>query len=122
MLPQSLEAFIGPMLAMAGAQFPRACGSCRRSYGDFKQFVLETKPIGSPTLVEGDAIDPIGMVSWTNCACKSTLVLFCADSKGDMHGRFMRALETESAVSGRSVRELALSIREEVRRRVLNEP
>lgn len=117
MLPKSLEAFLAPMLAMAGAQFPRDCGSCRRSYADFAEFVRETKPIGAPTLGIGAALDPIGMVSWTNCACGSTLVLFCSDTEGEMHSLFMLALEAEAQASGRPLIEVALAVRTEVRRR-----
>lgn len=119
MLPESLEEFVGPMLAAAGAQFPRACGSCRRPYEDFKAFVRETKPIGEFTIWTDAASDPIGMVSWTNCACGSTLILHCEDAVGDMHGRFTRALEAESRASSRTVKDLLLALRSEIRRRVL---
>jgi hypothetical protein len=117
-----LEPFIGPMLAMAGAQFPRECGACRRSYGDFKQFVRETRPIGAPTLARSAEVDPISMISWTNCPCGSTLVLTCGGATGEMHGLFTQALEDESRAGGTPVPELLLAIRAEVRRRVLSDP
>jgi len=119
MLPEALEAFVGPMLATAGAQFPRACGRCGRSYRDFEEFVRTTKPIGEPTLGLGAELNPIGMVSWTNCACGNTMILHCEDGAGDMHGRFLRALEAESQASSRSVKELLQVLRSDIRSRVL---
>ena len=78
-----------------------------------------TKPIGEPTLGLGAELDPIGMVSWTNCACGNTLILHCEDGAGEMHGRFLRALETESQASSRSIKELLQVLRSDIRSRVL---
>lgn len=122
MLPEPLAAYIDPMIAMAGGQFPRACNACRRPFADFKQFVRETKPIGRPTLAREVERDPISMISWTNCPCGSTLILKCADAKGEMHGRFAAALEEASRKSGNSTAELMEVLRAEVRRRVLTDP
>lgn len=115
-----LESFIDPMIAMAATQFPRQCGNCRRQFSDFKQYIQETRPIGPPTLMQGAVLDPIHVISWTNCTCGSTLVLFCVDAAEDMHERFIRALEAESAESRRPIDELLQLLRAEVRRRVLS--
>ena len=107
------------MIAMAGSQFPRVCNACRRRYADFKQFVKETKPVGAPTL--SVPLDPIGMLTWSNCACGNTLVLLCEDRQGVMHSRFGLALESEAQATGRSTEELLLAIRAEVHLRMLGD-
>lgn len=120
MLPQSLEAFIPPMLAMAETQFPRVCNACKRPYKNFKQFVQETKPIGAPTIRLDAETDPIGMMSWTNCACGSTLIVSCERRAEDTrHDEFTRVLKAEAQASGLPVKDLLLAIRAEVRRRML---
>lgn len=121
MLPKSLEVFIPPMLAMAETQFPRVCNACQRPYRNFKQFVQETKPIGSPTITLDAEADPIGMMSWTNCECGSTLIVSCERRDEDMHDQFTRALKAETQASGLPIKDLLLAIRAEVRQRMLND-
>lgn len=122
MLPETLVAFVGPMIEVARAQFPRACGKCGRSYADFDEFVRGTNPIGEPTFSKDVVLDPMGMVSWTNCACGSTMILHCGADSGDMHGVFLRALEAASRARSRSSKELLQALRAEIRRRTLERP
>ena len=122
MLTKSLEAFIPPMLEMAETQFPRVCNACKRPYRNFKQFVQETKPIGVPTIMLDAETDPIGMMSWTNCECGSTLIVSCERRDEDMrHSEFTRVLKAEAQASGRPIKDLLLAIRAEVRRRLLED-
>lgn len=119
MLSKSLETFISPMLAMAETQFPRVCNACQRPYRNFKQYVQETEPIGAPTITLDAETDPIGMMSWTNCACGSTLIVSCERRDEDMHNEFTRVLKAEAQASGRPIKDLLLAIRAEVRQRML---
>ena len=117
MVPKEIDAFIEPMIAMASSQFPRSCNSCKRLYPDFRRFILETKPIGTPTVALEMPVDPFGMISWSNCACGNTMILMCQDVSHAMHDRFAQTLKAVSQESGRPVDELLKDIREEVRRR-----
>ncbi|MFI5361695.1 MAG: hypothetical protein ACHQ49_06975 [Elusimicrobiota bacterium] len=69
----------------------------------------------------GALTDPIGMISWTNCACGNTLILSYGPRAEDVHGEFTRTLTFESQASGRSIEDLLLAIRAEVRRRTLDD-
>lgn len=122
MLPERLEPFLEPIMAMCRSQFPRACGSCKRQFVDFKQFVCMTDPIGAlmPMFEEPDN-DPFGIISWVNCKCGSTLLLHCEDMNGAQHHQFMRVLHEESDANGRSVRDLLLNLRERIRQRVIDD-
>lgn len=115
-LPEKLEEFIDPIIAMCGAQFPRKCGNCKKEFSDFRHFVADTRPLGAPQCSPGTA-DPFGLISYVNCECGSTVVLRCADPAA--HERFKRVLEEEAKITGRSPKELLLDIRSEVRRRML---
>jgi hypothetical protein len=113
-LPESLKAFVPPMMAMARKQFPRDCPSCRRRYADFEQYIRETVP-GAITM--NYPFDPMGMISWVRCGCGNTLTLRCEEMTGDTHRQFLKALENESKASGRALDHLMGEIRDEVRRR-----
>lgn len=116
MLPENLEEFIAPVIAMAESQFPRSCACCGRSFEDFKKFVQDTNPIGALTDMRVGEMDPMALLSWTNCACGSTLVLSCSPENG-AHVRFMRILVDEAQATGSSVEQLLRAMREEVRAR-----
>lgn len=63
-------------LAACCAQFPRACSTCRRVHLNFPGYLEATKPIGAPRLdPDDDEDDAIGLLSFANCPCGSTLAL-----------------------------------------------
>ena len=119
MLPQRLELFVEPIIAMCQSQFPRSCGTCQRRFDGLEQWVLETDPIGVPTMDEWIEADPFGMISWVNCTCRNTLVLECEDMK--KHRQFTQALADESAASGRSVSDLLQDLRRAIRQRIVRD-
>jgi hypothetical protein len=116
--PEDLGKFVGPIMAACKAQFPRVCSNCKREFPDFKDFIEHTVPVGAPQLPHGED-DPIGLISYVNCKCGSTIILECNDAQA--HKNMVAALSEETRVNGQSVRDLLLQIRAEVRRRILEE-
>jgi len=117
-LPESLEKFIGPIITMCEAQFPRKCNNCKKEFADFRRFIGGTRPLGAPQC-SPKIDDPFGLISYVNCECGSTVLLQCADP--EVHTRFKQALEAEAKSTGRSSKDLLLDIRAEVRRRLTAE-
>ena len=115
MLPQRLELFVGPIIAICRSQFPRSCHSCAHRFSDFERWIRGTDPVGVPTIDEAEA-DPFGMISWVNRTCGNTLILKCEDM--ERHRQFTQALADESAANGRSVSDLLQEIRRAVRQQV----
>lgn len=115
---EGLDKFVCPIIAACKAQFPRACSKCGREFADFKDFIKCTRPIGAPQLPRGSD-DPMGMVSYVNCLCGTTLLLECNDARA--HKMVAEAMAAEASARGQSVQELLLDIRAEVRRRMLEE-
>jgi len=115
MLSARLMNFRAGMLQMCRAQFPKVCASCRRSYSSFKEYVETVRPIGAPKLDDLEDADPIGLMSFANCPCGSTLTLRCEDPTGSMHHAFNEAVKLETAESGRSLNEILVELRELLR-------
>ena len=115
-LPEKLEYFIEPIIAMCATQFPRKCQNCKKEFKDFRHFVADTRPLGAPQC-SAETEDPFGLITYVNCECGSTVVLRCADPAA--HEQFKQVLEAEAKKTGRSSMELLLEIRAEVRRRML---
>ena len=100
MLSESLLSFVRPILDNCLNQFPLTCKKCGKVYQSFKQYVKETAPVGAPGAFDGET-DPIGVLSYANCPCKSTLTLQCEDMTGKMHRMFFAAVTKEAAQTGR---------------------
>lgn len=103
-----LIAFRPSMLAACAQQFPKSCTKCKKTYDSFKQFVAETKLLGRPRADRLPGPDPVGMMCFADCECKSTLGLVYEDV--GRHDDFNQALEAESNLSGRSIDEVALEL------------
>ena len=116
-LPENLEKFIEPIIAMCSSQFPHKCGNCGKEFNDFRHFVELTRPVGAPQS-SPQTDDPFGLISYVNCECGSTVLLQCADAEA--HDQFKAVLEEEAKRSGRDPKEFLLELRSEVRRRVLS--
>jgi len=110
-----LEMFQARILATCKAQFPRACGNCGKVYQNFQEWIVNTKPVGAPMPDEIEDEDPIGLMSFVNCGCGSTLVLKCEDPDGEAHRAFNQALRAEAARTGRTERDILLELRERIR-------
>lgn len=115
-LPEELERFISPVISMCNAQFPRKCSNCGREFRDFREFVSQTRPLGVPQC-SPETQEPLGLLSYVNCGCGSTVVLSCADEAA--HERFKAALDAAAERTGQEKKKLLAAVRDEVRRRVL---
>jgi len=108
-------------------QFPKACSVCKRSYGNFREFLLSTRPTGSTLSYDAELNDwkperPLGTATYANCPCGNTLVL---SSKGMPVRRLwplMNWARIETQKRGQTVQELLNYLREEIRKQVLATP
>lgn len=114
MLSDRLSSFIPEMLKMCKKQFPKKCGTCGKVYLSFKSYVETICPIGIPKVDNLEDEDPIGLMSFGNCACGSTLTLQCeilGENAGEMHRLFNETLRQEEAMTGRSINDILLELR-----------
>lgn len=119
MLSERLQRFVEPIMAMCRSQFPRTCGTCHHRFQVFGEWVRQTDPLDAPTLDDEMMADPFGMLSWVNCRCGSTLMLECEQMQAVLHHQFLQALNEESALCGRRVRDLLQDLRDEIRQRAV---
>lgn len=115
-IPANLVALVPEMIGVCRTQFPRECGVCGRRFSRFEEWIALTDPIASPTFDES-CDDPIGMISWVNCSCGTTLVLHCGH-QGAGHDAFAAVLAATSSSSGLTPAALLQQLRREVRRQV----
>jgi hypothetical protein len=114
MLSERLMAFQQGILRMCESQFPRCCGTCGRIFSSFKDYVVGMSPVNSP-MPDREDDDPIGLMSFANCTCGSTLALRCEDTSGDAHRRFNEAVRLEMRETGRREREILIELRDVLR-------
>jgi len=113
MLSDRLSAFVPDMLSMCKSQFPKRCGTCGKVYPTFRSYVEAVSPIGLPKIDNIEDADPIGLMSFGNCACGSTLLIQCeqlGDDAETMHRLFNETLRQEAA-SGRPVSDILFELR-----------
>lgn len=114
MLSRLFLEFTKDMLKICRAQFPRTCGTCGRNYPSFKDYVETVEPLDVPKIDHIEDEDPIGLMSFGNCPCGSTMVIRCEDLDGDAadkHRRFNEALRQEEITTGHSVRDILHELR-----------
>lgn len=107
--------------------FPRTCSNCQRRFGTLREYLLNTEHVGSAVpydalLGNWNPVKPVGIVTYTNCRCGTTLSL---SSKGMPLGRLWALLNwarAETRRRGVSPQELLNHLREEICRQVLSEP
>ena len=115
MLGPELLAFKARIVEICLAQFPRACRTCGTVYPSFRAWIERTVPVGAPMPDDSEDEDPIGLISFANCPCGSTLSLTCEDPTGAAHRAFNEALRRQVAATGRGRGELLAELREAVR-------
>lgn len=112
----ALASFEDSVFAACCAQFPRACSACRRPHPTFLSFLESTKPIGAPKLdPDDDEDDAIGLLSFANCECGSTLAIRYEDIS--RHAAFNAAVRRDIAATGRSDAEVLAALVEAVNTR-----
>lgn len=109
----ALAPFQDSVFAACCAQFPRACSACRRPHPTFLSYLESTKPIGAPKLdPDDDEDDAIGLLSFANCECGSTLAIRYEDIS--KHAAFNAAVRRDIATTGRSDAEVLRALVEAI--------
>lgn len=121
MLSPDLIEFSHEILRVCNSQFPKTCGSCGKTFPSFKNFVETVSPIGAPKIDTIEDDDPIGLMSYSNCPCGSTLALRCESGSNEVHRLFNIALHQEAIVSKRSTQDVLIELREMVRKEAIME-
>lgn len=105
-------------------QFPKVCPNCNRAFPTLREYLLVTEHAGSAVPYDAEFGDwrptePIGLVTYANCPCGSTLAL---TSAGMPLGRLWPLLNwarIETKKRGMTPRELLNYLREEICKQVL---
>ena len=106
-------------------QFPKVCSACKRSFPDFREFLLITTPVGSTLSYDAEFNDwkplqPLGTATYANCPCGNTL---CLSSEGMSIHRLwtlMNWARIETKRRGQTLEQLLNYLREEIRKQVLS--
>ena len=68
--------------ALAEYGFPKKCTTCKRTFADLKEFLMETKNVmNSSGLKQGDDDGKAVVELFRNCVCGSTLVTVYSDRR-----------------------------------------
>jgi len=108
-------------------QFPKVCSTCKRSFANFREFLLITTPVGSTISYDAEMnnwnpLRPLGTATFANCPCGNTL---CLSSEGMPIHRLwplMNWARIETKKRGQTLQQLLNYLREEMRKQVLETP
>lgn len=115
MLSPSLLEFEHEMLRVCRSQFPKKFGTCGRIFPSFKTYIETVTPLGIPKIDTIEDEDPIGLMSFGNCPCGSTLTLLCESDSGGTHRFFNDALRQEMVATNRPLQDILIELRENIR-------
>lgn len=106
--------------------FPKVCPTCNRRFSTLLEYIQLTKRIGQPVSYDAEVNDwnttrPIGSAALANCPCGSTLSLTTEEMPPPLRLEFLAWLRMETRRRGLSPSELLECLRDEVRRRVLDD-
>lgn len=124
MLSERLASFIPQVVAVCQRQFPKQCMACGKIYPSFVSYIEGITPTGPLKIDQIEDEDPIGLMSFGNCACGSTLTLKCEPLNGhasEMHRLFNEALKQEGISSNRPADDIVSELRTLVRQSALHE-
>lgn len=108
------------VVAHCASAFPRRCSNCGRDFQDLRAYFQGTSCLGAPICYDQTpAADPLGTLSFVNCACGSTVTLECADRGSEEYVAFLAWLERESAHPGASKKAVLEALRKRIRAAVL---
>jgi hypothetical protein len=107
--------------------FPKTCHSCGRRFATLRDYVVDTKRMGSAMSYDADVGDwkttePIGSQALANCPCGSTLALTTEGISPPLRLALLTWLKVETQQRGVSPSELLESMRDEIRRQVIDAP
>ena len=107
--------------------FPKVCPKCGRYFATLREYILNTKRIGTTICHDAELGDwgtaqPIGAAAHSNCPCGTTMVLTSEGMPISQVHLVLRWIKEETKRRGSSHRRLMDYIRDEVRKRVLIDP
>ena len=108
------------------SQFPKTCQNCGRTYQSLFEYLIKTKHLGDPIAYDGDELEvdhqnPIGVASYANCICGSTLAITSQAMNLLTYWRLMFWAKIESNKQKISVNELLRQMRKKIDGQVLDE-
>jgi hypothetical protein len=106
--------------------FPKVCPNCKRRFATFPEYIETTKRIGRPISYDAElgnwnTAQPIGCVAMANCPCGSTLALGTEGMALPLRLQLLDWVRTEIERRGVSPSELMEHLRDEVRKRALDD-
>lgn len=108
------------------SQFPKTCYNCGQTYQSLFEYLIKTRHLGEPIAYDSNELqvdlqNPIGVASFANCICGSTLVITSHAMNLLTYWRLMLWAKIESKKQKISVNELLRQMREKIDSQVLNE-
>jgi len=106
--------------------FPKVCPKCGRRFATLREYILDTNRIGTTTCYDAEMGDwettkPIGAAAHSNCSCGTTLSLTSEGMPISQVHLVLQWIKEETKRRGLSPLELIDYIRNEIRKRVLNQ-
>ncbi len=107
--------------------FPKVCPNCGRCFASLREYILDTKRIGTTICHDAEIGDwkttrPIGAAAHSNCPCGTTMVLTSEGMQVSQINLVLKWIKEETKRRGLSPMELMDSIRDEIRKQVLIDP
>lgn len=104
--------------------FPRSCPKCKRTFASYREYLLETKHIGSPISydIEFDDLKPSrtsGNLSLANCPCGNTIALSSEGMPLNQIWQVLKWVKIEAERRNTDVQKILEHLRTEVSRRGL---
>jgi hypothetical protein len=106
--------------------FPKTCPNCNRCFATLREYILNTKRIGRPKSYDAELGDwktarLLGSVALANCSCGSTLALSTEGMALPQRLALLNWVRIETQQRGVSPSDLLESLRDEVRKQVLDD-
>jgi hypothetical protein len=107
--------------------FPKVCPNCGRCFATLREYILNTKRIGTTICHDAEIGDwettrPIGAAAHSNCPCGTTMLLTSEGMPISQINLVLRWIKKETEQRSSSPRRLMDYIRDEIRKRVLIDP
>ena len=109
------------------SQFPKRCPKCGREFATLKDYIDNTRPVGSVHSYDAEALDwdpkrPVGTIISARCRCGDTLSLTSAGMDPATRKALLGWLRTETARLGMSPNAILNAVRAKLRAEILAEP
>lgn len=102
-------------------KFPHTCPCCGKEFSTLKDFIQNTKSVGSPISYDEEKLPlkPIGTYAHYNCICGSTVILGSKGMNILTLWRLMLWGRKQARLKGVSMSDILLDIRKKVDKKVL---